>query len=93
MNRKMISLLLALILASGTLASCANPKDPAETAGTESESATDTTPVETEPETVRYAAEVPGGTDLGGQEIHGAGVCGGGRGLERRRLERHGTDR
>ena len=57
MNRKMISLLLALILASGTLASCANPKDPAETAGTESESATDTTPVETEPETVRYAAE------------------------------------
>lgn len=40
MNRKMISLLLALILASGTLASCANPKDPAETTGTESESAT-----------------------------------------------------
>ncbi len=69
MNRKMISLLLALILASGTLASCANPKDPAETAGTESESATDTTPVETEPETVRYAAEVPGGTDLGGRKF------------------------
>ena len=69
MNRKMISLLLALILASGTLASCANPKDPAETAGTESESETDTTPVETEPETVRYAAEVPGGTDLGGRKF------------------------
>ena len=62
MNRKMISLLLALILASGTLASCSNPKDPAETAGTESENATDTT-------------------------------RGGGCGLERRRLERHGADR
>ena len=71
MNRKMISLLLALILASGTLASCGNPKDPAETAGggTETETTANTAPAETAPETVHYAAAVPEGTDLGGMKF------------------------
>lgn len=70
MNRKMISLLLAWILFCGTLVSCANSHPPGDKTdnGTDAETATETTPVETEPDTVYYTAEVPVGTDLGGMK-------------------------
>lgn len=69
MHKNMIALLLALLLAGSALCSCGETKQQADTAGNGTETETTAGASSDETEKMRYTANVPDGTDLGGMKF------------------------